>query len=120
MNQDPTFGQNEKYLRNITFIEDISELESLSVGTLVEVETLGPMVYEGKIGERYAFMNRRLPGGTGEINTRFINSFRGERPFITRNGKGVLDFRRWAQTAVYCPQDPIFQEKLKLLEAVGQ
>ena len=41
------------YMKNITFIKNVAELESLEVGRLVEVDMIGPMVFEGKINGKY-------------------------------------------------------------------
>jgi len=109
------------YMKNITFIKNVAELESLEVGRLVEVDMIGPMVFEGKINGKYAFMTRTAPG-TDEISTDKIYSLRGEKPYMTRKGVGLLDFKKWSGQEIYSrfTESKLFAEKSKLLEVVGQ
>jgi hypothetical protein len=122
INRNPSRKETEEALReqqrwrNIVFIEDIAQLDKTPVGSIVALE-YGDLVYTGKRDNSYLFITRRTPG-TAELNVNLISQFRGTNPFITRDGRGLLDFQSLRNEEVcFAYRHP---EKVRMLEAVGE
>ena len=106
-------ARREWELKNGVFIKDISELETLSPGKIVHTEYLGSVVFEGREGEFYNLLTDTF--GSRNPSKDFLYSFRGERPFLSRNGKGLLDFMKM-EPSIYVASTRCVQKYLEKLK----
>jgi|APSaa5957512622_1039677.scaffolds.fasta_scaffold131573_2 hypothetical protein len=87
------------------FIEDVSELDTPRyVGKAVETQYLGAAVFNGKTDDgKYIILSRAGP--MQNASSMILTEFRGETPFLTRDGEGLLDFMSLRDFDVYSRLD---------------